>query len=153
MNAATKTVPVLPPGSPAEAGHGRRGMKTVTPQAAEEAGLASRVLVDPRVWDDCVAWTEADTARKGIDLDESIRLADLLQWAVTALKRDSAQDSGAARPGAVPFTVERVPRAGTGRTAEKVTLTVTPARTASRTVTLTIAHAPAGCGAAVDGAR
>ena len=153
MSAATKTVLALPPGSPAEAGHGRRGMKTVPTEAAKEAGLASRVLVDPAVWDDCVAWTEADTARKGIDLDEAIRLADLLQWAVTALKRDSAEDSAAARPGAVPFTVERVPRAGTGRAAEKVTLTVTPARTASRAVTLTIAPAPAGDGLAGGGAR
>jgi hypothetical protein len=126
-------------------------MKTVPPEAAREAGLASRVLVEAGVWDDCVAWAEADTARKGIDLVESIRLDDLLQWAVTALKRDSAADSGAARPGAVPFTVERVPRAGTGRAAGKVTLTVTPARTASRAVTLTIAPAPAGPDP--DGAR
>ena len=148
MNAATKTVLVLP-GSPAQAGHGRREMKKVPPEAVNEAGLASPVLVDPGVWDDCVAWTVADTARKGIDLDEGIRLADLLQWAVTALKRDSAAESGPSRPGAVPFTVERVPRAGTGRAAQKVTLTVTPSRTASRTVTLTIAPAAPG----PDGAR
>jgi hypothetical protein len=74
-------------------------MVAVPRQAAEEAGLVSRVLVDPGVWDDCVAWTEADTARKGIALDEATRRADVLYLAACALKRDSAAGSGRAGPG------------------------------------------------------
>jgi hypothetical protein len=121
-------------------------MVTVPQQAAEEAGLVSRVLVDPVVWDDCVAWTEADTARKGIALDEAVRRADVLYLAACALKRDSAAGSGAGRPGALPFTVEQVPRATAGREAERVTLAVTAGRSPRGTVTVTIGPAPAGPG-------
>lgn len=119
-------------------------MVAVPQQAAEEAGLVSRVLVDASVWDDCIAWTEADTARKGIRLDEAARQADVLYLAACALKRDSAEESGAGRPGALAFTVERVPRATVGREARKVTLTVTAGRSARGTVTVTIGPAPAG---------
>lgn len=118
-------------------------MVTVPQEAAAEAGLVSRVLVDPVVWDDCVAWTEADAARKGIALDEAVRLADVLYLAACALKRDSTASSGAGGPGALVFTVERVPRATTGRSAEKVTLSVTAGRGPRGTVTVTIAPAPA----------
>jgi hypothetical protein len=127
-------------------------MVTVPRQAAEEAGLVSRVLADPVVWDDCVTWTEADTARKGIALDEAARRADVLYLAACALKRDSADGSGAGRPGALPFTVERVPRTGPGRRAEKVTLTVTAGRSPRGTVTVTITPAPAA-GPGPGGAR
>jgi hypothetical protein len=127
---------------------GTAGMVTVPRQAAEEAGLMSRVLVDPQVHDDCIAWTEADTARKGIALDEAARRADVLYLAACALKRDSAQDSAPGRPGALPFTVERVPRATMGRQAEKVTLTVTAGRSLRGTVTVTIAPAVPGLGGA-----
>jgi hypothetical protein len=123
-------------------------MVTVPRQAAEEAGLMSRVLVDPQVHDDCIAWTEADTARKGIALDEAARRADVLYLAACALKRDSAQDSGPGRPRAVPFPLERVPRATMGRQAEKVTLTVTAGRSLRGTVTVTIAPAVPGLGGA-----
>jgi hypothetical protein len=118
-------------------------MVAVARQAAGEAGLASRVLVHPVVWDDCIAWTDADTARKGIGLDEAARRADVLYLAACALKRDSAAGSGAGRPGALPFTVERVPRASAGREAEKVTLSVTAGRSPRGTVTVTIGPAPA----------
>jgi hypothetical protein len=118
-------------------------MVTVPQKAAEEAGLVSRVLVDPVVWDDCVRWTEADTARTGIALDEAARLADVLYLAACALKRDSAAGSGAGRPGPLPFTVERVPRAAAGRQAQKVTLSVTAGRGPRGTVTVTITPAPA----------
>lgn len=116
---------------------------TVARQPAEEVGLVSRVLVDPMVWDDCVTWTEADTARKGIALDEATRRADVLYLAACALKRDSAEGSGAGRPRALAFTVERVPRITAGREAEKVTLIVTAARSPRGTVTVTIGPAPA----------
>jgi hypothetical protein len=86
-------------------------MVAVPTQAANEAGLMSRVLVDSVVHDNCMAWTDADTARKGIALDEAARRADVLYLAACALKRDSAEGSGAARPRAPPFTVERVPPA------------------------------------------
>ena len=84
-------------------------MVAVPQQAANEAWLMSRMLVDPVVHDDCIAWTDADTARKGIALDEAARRADVLYLAECALRRDSAEGSGAARPGALPFTVERFP--------------------------------------------
>jgi hypothetical protein len=134
------------------AGRGAAGMVTVPQHAAAEAGLVSRVLVDPMVHDDCVRWTEADSARKGIALDEATRRADVLYLAACALKRDSAEGSGAGRPGAVAFTVERVPRATGGREAEKVTLSVTAGRSPRGTVTVTIGPAPAA-GPALGGAR
>jgi hypothetical protein len=120
-------------------------MVAVPQQAAEEAGLRCRVLVDAGVWDDCVTWTGQDSARKGITLDEGARQDDLLYPAACALQRDSAGGSGAGRPGALPFTVERVPRTGPGREARRVTLTVTAAR-GPRGITVTIAPAPAGAG-------
>jgi hypothetical protein len=124
------------------AGRGAPAMVAVPQEAAQEAGLVSRVLVDPVVWDDCVRWTEADTARTGIALDEAARLADVLYLAACALKRDSAAGRGAGRPGALAFTVERVARATAGREAQKVTLSVTAGRGPRGTVTVTIAPAP-----------
>jgi hypothetical protein len=122
-------------------------MVTVPQQAAQEAGLRCRVLVDARVWDDCVTWTQEDSARKGIEQDEGARQDDLLYPAACALQRDSAEGSGAGRPGALPFTVERVPRTGPSREARKVTLTVTAARS-PRGITVTIAPAAPGPGGA-----
>ena len=127
-------------------------MVVVPPQAAQEAGLRCRVLVDAGVWDDCVTWTGQDSARTGITLDEGARQDDLLYPAACALQRDSAQGGGAGRPGALPFTVDRVPRTGPGRQARKVTLTVTAAR-GPRGITVTIAPAPAGDGRDGGGAR
>jgi len=118
-------------------------MVTVPQKAAEESGLVSRVLVDPVVWDDCVRWTEVDTARTGIALDEAARLADVLYLAACALKRDSAAGSGAGRPAPLAFALERVPRATAGRLAQKVTLSVTAGRGPRGTVTVTITPAPA----------
>jgi hypothetical protein len=103
--ATVREAPAVPAdrvGSPAP-------MVAVPQQAANEAWLMSRMLVDPVVHDDCIAWTDADTARKGIALDEAARRADVLYLAECALRRDSAEGSGAARPGALPFTVERFP--------------------------------------------
>jgi hypothetical protein len=151
VSAATKTVPALPPGVKEKAGRGTVPVVTVPQQAAEEAGLRCRVLVDAGVWDDCVTWTCQDSTRKGITLDEGARQDDLLYPAACALQRDSAEGTGG-RPGALPFTVDRVPRTGPGREAHKVTLTVTAAR-GPRGITVTIAPAPAGCGAAGGGAR
>lgn len=130
-------------------------MVTVPQQAAQEAGLRCRVLVDAGVWDDCVTWADEDSARKGIELDEGARQDDLLYPAACALQRDSAEGSGAGRPRVLPFTVERVPRAGSGREAGKVMLTVTAARS-PRGITVTIAPAPpalAGSGPAGGGGR
>lgn len=127
-------------------------MVAVPQQAANEAGLMSRVLVDPVVHDDCIAWTDADTARKVIALDEAARRADVLYLAACALKRDSAEGSGAARPGALPFTVEQVPRTGPGREAEKVTLSVTAGRSPRGAVTVMIGPALAA-GPGLGGAR
>jgi hypothetical protein len=95
--ATVREAPAVPPdrvGSPAP-------MVAVPQQAANEAWLMSRMLVDPVVHDDCIAWTDADTARKGIALDEAARRADVLYLAECALRRDSAEGSGAARGAAV----------------------------------------------------
>ena len=135
------------------AGQGAPAMVTVRQQAAEDAGLRCRVLVDAGVWDDCVTWTGADSARKGITLDEGARQDDLLYPAACALQRDSADGSGAGRPGALPFTVERVPRATAGRQAGKVTLSVTAGRGPRGTVTVTIGPAPADGDPTGGGAR
>ena len=140
-------VPAARPGGRA-AGQGARAMVAVPQQAAEEAGLRCRVLVDAGVHDDCVAWTGNDSARTGIVLDEGTRLAEVLYLAACALQRDSARGSGTGRPGALPFTVDRVPRTGPGREAHKVTLTVTAARSPRGTVTVTIAPADPGLGGA-----
>jgi hypothetical protein len=148
---ATKTVPALP-GVQEKAARGTAHLVRVPQEAAQEAGLRCRVLVDAGVWDDCVTWTDQDSARKGITLDEGARQDDLLYPAACALQRDSAESSGAGWPGTLPFTVERVPRTGPGREAHKVTLTVTAAR-GPRGITVTIAPAPAGDGAAEGGTR
>ena len=112
----------------------------------------SRVLVDPVVHDDCIAWTDADTARKVIALDEAARRADVLYLTACALKRDSAKGSGTARPGALPFTVEQVPRTSPGQEAEKVTLSVTAGRSPRGAVTVMISPALAA-GPGLGGAR
>jgi hypothetical protein len=145
-------VPAARPGGRA-AGQGARALVAVPQQEAEEAGLRCRVLVDAGVWDDCVTWTGQDSARKGIALDEGARQDDVLYPAACALQRDSAEGSGTGRPGALPFTVERVPRTGPGREAHKVTLSVTAARSPRGTVSVTIAPAPAGAGPVGGGAR
>lgn len=79
------------PAVPADRVGSAAPMVAVPQQAANEAGLMSRMLVDPVVHDDCIAWTDADTARKGIALDEAARRADVLYLAECALKRDSAE--------------------------------------------------------------
>jgi hypothetical protein len=144
VSAATETVPA-PPGVREKAGRGAVPVVTVPQEAAQEAGLRCRVLVDAGVWDDCVTWTGQDSARKGITLDEGTRLAEVLYPAACALQRDSAEGSRAGQPGTLPFTVERVPRTGPGRDARKITLTVTAAR-GPRGITVTIAPAPADPG-------
>jgi hypothetical protein len=79
------------PAVPADRVGSAAPMVAVPLQAANEAGLMSRMLVDPVVHDDCIAWTDADTARKVIALDEAARRADVLYLAECALKRDSAE--------------------------------------------------------------
>ena len=59
----------------------------------------SRVLVDPVVHDDCIAWTDADTARKGIALDEAARRVDVLYLAECA---ETGQCRGLAAPAPAP---------------------------------------------------
>jgi hypothetical protein len=147
----TREAPAVParPGG-GTAGRGAADMVAVPQQAAEGTGLRCRVLVDAGVHDDWVTWTGHDSACKGIVLDEGTRLAEVLYPAACTLQRDSADATGAGRPRALRFTVERVPRIGPGREAHKVTLTVTAARSPRGTVTVTIAPAdpdPVGGGA------
>jgi hypothetical protein len=139
----TNEAPAVPAARPGGGGRGTAPAITVLRQAAEDAGLRCRVLVDPGVWDDCVTWTPQDSTRTGIALDEAVRLDEVLYPAACALQRDSAEGSGTGRPGALRFDVERVPRTGPGREARKVTLTATAAR-GPRGITVTIAPADPG---------
>ena len=77
-------------------------------ETAREAGFRYPVALTRAAWDDCVAWSDADTARKRWPQDEAGRLWDVLTMARFACRRDA----GASRIG---FEVIRVPRPGCGR--------------------------------------
>lgn len=76
----------------------------VTP-TAREAGFSVPVALTEAAWLDCVAWTDADTARQ-VTQDEAGRLWDVLWMAKLAARRASGGD--------VVFEMHRVPRGGRG---------------------------------------
>lgn len=83
---------------------------------AREAGFRAPVALTRAAWVDCVAWTEADNKRKGGALqDEKGRLWDVLWMASLAARRAGSRQR-------VPFELYRVPVAGRGATARKITL-------------------------------
>ncbi|TAA36381.1 hypothetical protein EAT51_19970 [Pseudoxanthomonas winnipegensis] len=82
---------------------------------AREAGFKIPVAVSRAVWEDCIAWSDADTRRKGVPQDESGRLWDVVYMARVFAARN-AQGNRAA------FPVYRVPRSGRGQRPRLVTL-------------------------------
>jgi hypothetical protein len=73
-------------------------------EVAREAGLKFPTAITRAAWDDCVAWTRADTNRTGAAQDEQGRLWDVLWMCrVAALS---------APPGPIiQYELHRVPRA------------------------------------------
>lgn len=74
---------------------------------AAEAGFAAPVALTRAAWVDCVAWTDADSTRKGTLQDETGRLWDVLNMAMNAARRNGGSDR-------VLFQLVRVPVAGRG---------------------------------------
>ena len=77
-------------------------------EAAREAGFRYPVALTRAAWDDCVAWSDADSEGKRWPQDEAGRLWDVLTMARYACRRSA----DASRVG---FEVIRVPRPGCGR--------------------------------------
>ncbi len=87
---------------------------------AVEAGVRVPVALTRAVWEDCVAWTAADNARKGTLQDEQGRLWDVLFLLAARLRR--AAGTSALEP--LHYEVLRVPRSGTGLQPRRVQLKV-----------------------------
>jgi hypothetical protein len=84
---------------------------------ARNAGFRCHVAATRAVWEDCVAWSDADNRRKGTLQDETGRLWDVLWMASRriGMTRLCDQDN-------VTFQVYRVRRAGRGVMPRPVTL-------------------------------
>ncbi len=94
----------------------RDGSLVEVPEAiAREAGFKVPVGILREPWEDCVAWSEADSDRQTYQ-DESGRLWDILYMAFVAARR--------AKPGTdtVLFKLARIPRDGKSTRSETVTL-------------------------------
>lgn len=76
-------------------------------EAAAEAGFNCPVALTRAVWEDCVAWGEADNRAQGAAQDEAGRLWDVLFMAATAVR--AVRDASECR-----FSVLRVPRKSAG---------------------------------------
>ncbi|MCX5066712.1 hypothetical protein OOJ91_12560 [Micromonospora lupini] len=74
---------------------------------AREAGFRIPLALTQAAWADCVAWTDADSERKGTVQDEKGRLWDVLTMAMLAARRAGDRQR-------VPFELVRVPVAGRG---------------------------------------
>lgn len=81
---------------------------------AREAGFRLPVAMTEAAWNDFVAWSDADTKRKGVYQDEAGRLWDVLWMAVLAARRASPT------AGQRQFAFLRVPREGRALGAKKV---------------------------------
>jgi hypothetical protein len=53
---------------------------------AREAGFKWPVALTHAVWEDCVAWTEADSDAQGVHQDQNGRLRDVLWMALCAIR-------------------------------------------------------------------
>lgn len=82
---------------------------------AADAGFCCPVALTRAVWQDCVAWAEADNDRKGTFQDETGRLWDVLWLASRGIAAARGRDR-------VTVTVRRVPRPGRGLRPRPVTL-------------------------------
>lgn len=96
-----------------------------------EAGLTTKTALTRTVYEDCVAWTEADTKRQTYQ-DESGRLWDVLFMARRVVRSLSRVGDS------VLFQVLRVPRGGRGTRPRLVTLKVVLGRDETDEWTLTI---------------
>jgi uncharacterized protein DUF6573 len=72
---------------------------------ARDAGIGVPVSLTRSVWDDCVAWDDADAERTGAYQDETGRLWDVVWMGMNAARRARPTD---ATP--IPFQVYRVSR-------------------------------------------
>jgi hypothetical protein len=84
-------------------------------KVAREAGLGVPVALTRAAWKDCVAWTEADNARKHTVQDEDGRLWDVLWMTRAAVVRNRGESRAT-------VVLHRVPRAGPGVRPRLVTL-------------------------------
>ncbi|GAB3977453.1 hypothetical protein GCM10029978_067200 [Actinoallomurus acanthiterrae] len=76
-----------------------------------EAGLSCPVACTRAAWEDCVAWTGADTDRTGVPQDQDGRLWDVLRMTRVAINQEGQNASD------VTVELYRVPR--TGRSTER----------------------------------
>ena len=77
-------------------------------QLAMQYGFRFPLAMTRGVWEDCVAWTDADQAGYAMEQNESIRLDTLLQYAYMEIKRHKREDEGNALE--LFFAVCRLPR-------------------------------------------
>lgn len=102
-------------------------------EVATEAGFKIPVAMTREVFEDCVAWTEADDKRKPEYLGQSDagRLWDLVWMASMAARRNRDRDR-------VTFQVLRIPREGRGLLPRLTTLHlhVGPGDTAAPVITI-----------------
>lgn len=96
-----------------------------------EAGLTTKTALTRTVYEDCVAWMDADTKRQTYQ-DESGRLWDVLSMARRVVRSLSRVGDS------VLFQVLRVPRGGRGTRPRLVTLKVVLGRDETDEWTLTI---------------
>ena len=82
---------------------------------AKEAGFRLPVAITAAAWDDCVAWTDADSDRQ-VYQDQAGRLSDVLFMAHHAIR---ASRNGGDR---LEFQLYRVPRDGKSTEAALTTL-------------------------------
>ena len=82
---------------------------------AKEGGFHWPVALTRAVWEDCVAWTEADNHRQAYQ-DQTGRLWDLLFMAAMTIRAHKGKGNQ------LSLTLRRVPRDGRSTEAEDVTL-------------------------------
>lgn len=82
---------------------------------AKEAGFLVPVAMTAAAWADCVAWTDADSARQ-THQDQAARLWDVLWMAVLAMRRAPETQPRLA------FKLYRIPRGERGAKARLTTL-------------------------------
>lgn len=88
-------------------------------ETAREAGFRYPVALTRAAWNDCVAWTDADSDRKHWPQDEAGRLWDVLSMARFYMRATVRRDPDTDR---FMLQVLRVPREGRGVKASMVRL-------------------------------
>ena len=80
---------------------------------AAEAGFRVPVALTRALWEDAVAWEDADSKRKRTHQDEAGRLWDVV-WMGFLAFRAAVRENPSGPSLIVPYTFYRVPRKGTG---------------------------------------